>query len=172
MQRSLPRELIYSNGERRIFLKTGSETNGEMLEMEVTYLPNSERPITHFHPHQEEDFKVLTGNFRVYFDGKERTYRVGETFTIPVRSHHWMYNTSTGVGRLNWKVRPALKTQEFFTSLWRAQDKAGRRPGMLQSAVLLDAYKAEFIPSLPPVFIQRILFGILTPIGRMFGYRP
>ena len=166
------KELHYKTGERRVFLQTGAETNGELLEMDVTYMPNSSRPPTHYHPNQEERFKVLAGSFRVCIAGDEQVYNPGDLFTIPKGAEHWMHNISSEEGRVNWQLRPALRTQEFFTVMWRASEEAkGAGPGLLELAVLLPAFRDEFIVSNPPQVIQRILFGILGPIGRLMGYR-
>ena len=173
MQDSPDLELIYPSGARRKFIKTGHATGGELLEMEVTYPPQSERPALHYHPFQAEHFTILEGSFRVVVQGRESVYQAGDSFDVPIGAAHQMENISDLPGRLNWQVRPALRTQEFFTAMWEAgkRSKTGR-PGLLQLAVLLDTYRNEFVPSSPPRVIQRILFGILAPIGRRLGNRP
>lgn len=172
MQDSSPRELVHASGARRKFLKTGSETAGALLEMEVTYPPHSERPTLHYHPHQAEHFLVLAGRFRVVVAGETQIYGPGETFDVPAAAEHQMENISAEPGRLNWQVRPALRTQDFFTALWQAGEssKTGR-PNLLQLAVLLTHYRQEFVPSNPSPLLQKFLFGILAPIGRLLGYR-
>lgn len=172
MTGSQDKELIYANGARRRFIRTAEETGGELLEMDVTYPPVSEAPPGHFHPNQEEHFEVLAGVFRVRLAGQEQVYHPGETFSVPKAAEHWMQNISEEEGRVIWQVRPALRTQAFFTSMWRAaENSSSGRPNLLQLAVLLQAYRAEFVPSRPPQIIQRILFGILAPLGRLLGYR-
>lgn len=168
-----PREILYPTGERRIFRRTADETGGALLEMEVTYNPNSSPPPVHFHPHQEEHFEVLAGQFRVNFAGEERLYGSGETFRVPTAAPHWMYNESPEEGRVIWQVRPALRTQEFFLSMWRAgKDRKNARPNLLHQAVILQEYRIEYVPAAPPPVLQRVLFGVLAPIGRLFGYTP
>ena len=60
----MAREFAQPNGERLTFLKTATETNGDLLEMEAIYNPNSPQPPLHYHPYQEEQFRVLSGTFR------------------------------------------------------------------------------------------------------------
>jgi quercetin dioxygenase-like cupin family protein len=165
-------KLTYKTGEQRVFLKTGADTDGELLEMDVTYIPDSPRPPMHYHPNQEEKFEVIAGRFKVNIAGDERIYNPGDTFIVPKNTEHWMQNVSTEQGRVNWQVRPALRTQEFFTKMWHASENSpGEGPGIVQLAVLLTSFRNEFIVSNPPLPVQRILFGILAPIGRLLGYK-
>lgn len=173
MTLSTGQELVYSSGARRKFVRTGDETGGELLEMEVVYPPHSERPVLHYHPLQAEHFTVLAGRFRVVVDGEEAFYAPGDSFDVPKAAVHQMENISEEDGRLTWQVRPALRTQEFFTAMWKAgQGTPSGKPGLLQLAVILPAYRREFISTSPPAHVQKILFGILAPIGRLLGYRP
>ncbi len=171
----MQREYVHPNGERLTFLKTGLETNGELLEMEAVYNPNSVRPPLHYHPKQEEQFEVLAGAFRVRIGDTEQTYQVGDIFTVPRGTPHWMYNLSETEGRLRWQIRPALKSQDFFATMWglAADGETGPDglPNLWQLAVILRAYRNEFRASKPPYFIQWLLFGLLAPIARRKGYR-
>lgn len=157
------------------FHKTSADTGGEYLEMEVSYPPHSHRPPSHYHPYQEEHFEVLYGAFRVRIGDLERTYETGETFRVPPNTPHWMHNVSDQDGCLLWQVRPALKSQAFFETMWGlaadGKTDAQGRPGLLQLAVILQEYSQEFRTTRPSYWLQRILFGILSPIGRLLGYR-
>ncbi len=68
-------------GERMVFLKTGDETGGELLEMEAHYRPNSPRPPEHFHPHQHERFEVRRRVYRACI-GSEAGDAVSLTFVL------------------------------------------------------------------------------------------
>lgn len=171
----VPNEFQSGDGSRLTIHKTSQETNGELLEMEATYPPHSPQPPLHYHPHQEEHFRVLRGTFRTHVGGIEKTYEAGDTFVVPPNTPHWMHNISDGEGSLLWQIRPALKTQAFFETMWGleadGQTNAAGIPPFLHLAVILREYANEFRASKPPYFAQRILFGILAPIGRLYGYR-
>ena len=74
-----------------------------------------------------------------------------------------------------WQVRPAMKTQAFLETMWGLgtdeETNTNGLPNILQLAVILREYSDEFRASSPPYPIQRILFAILAPIGRLLGYR-
>lgn len=162
-------------GEQLIFRQTGRETNGELLEVEVVYRPHATPPPPHYHPLQEERFRVLQGSIRTLIDREERTYVPGEEFVIPAGFSHAMHNISAEPGRVVWQTRPALQTEAFFETLWGlARDgktNLNGVPSLLQLAVLLQAYEQEFRLTRPPYAVQRIVWGALAAVGRWRGYR-
>jgi quercetin dioxygenase-like cupin family protein len=165
----------HPNGERLIFLKTGEETNGELLEMEAVYNPESKPPPLHYHPYQEEKFEVLAGSFRVVIGEQEHQFEQGDKFTVPANTPHAMNNTSSEAGRLRWQIRPAMKSQEFFATMWGlavdGETTVSGLPDFLQLMVIIQAYRDEFRAVKPPLIVQRILTAIFAPIGRWRCYQ-
>lgn len=161
---------------RLTILRGDADTAGDLLEMEAHYPAHSPQPPAHYHPYQEERFQVLQGRFRASINGVERVYESGESFTVPANTPHWMHNIGDGEGRLLWRVRPAMRTQAFLETMWGLQadgkTNAGGVPNLLQLAVILRAYADEFRACSPPYPVQRVLFAILAPMGRLLGYRP
>ncbi|GAB4543047.1 MAG: hypothetical protein Kow0063_35770 [Anaerolineae bacterium] len=170
-----PNKPKHQNDNRLIIRQSGADTGGKLLELEAIYPPHSPQPASHCHPHQEEQFQVLQGAFRANIGGVERTYIAGETFTIPANTPHWMHNISHEEGRLLWQIRPALQSQAFLETMWGlaadGQTNAGGVPNLLQLAVILRAYANEFRASNPPYGVQRVLFSVLAPLGKIRGYR-
>lgn len=168
-------EFVNPDGERLIIRKSERETNGKLLEMEAVYNANSPRPPLHYHPYQEEQFRVLQGTFRVKVGETEDTYETGDEFTVPPNTPHWMHNVSDEEGRLRWQIRPAMKSQDFFATMWGlaadGKTNADGVPSLLQLAVILREYSDEFRASSPPFIVQRLLFAGLALIGRRRGYR-
>jgi quercetin dioxygenase-like cupin family protein len=164
-------------GDSRLTVRqTGADTDGELLEMEARYPAHSPQPPAHYHPYQEERFRVLQGRFRTRIDGLEKVYETGETFIVPANTPHWMHNIGDTEGCLLWQVRPAMRTQALLETMWGLEadgrTNASGVPNLLQLAVILHEYADEFRASSPPYAVQRILFGVLAPIGRLFGYQP
>lgn len=162
------------SGQRIVFRKTASQTDGELLEVECVYTkPTPSRPPVHYHPGQEERFEVLSGEVRVVIDGGERAYDEGEEFVVPPGVPHGMWSEEAGT-RLTWQIRPALKTEAFFETLWglAASGKTGESgaPNLLQGALIAREYADEFRLASPPWVVQRILFGVLAPAARLLGY--
>ena len=94
-------EFVRPYGERLTFCLTSKETNGELLEMEVVYSPNSPRPPEHYHPSQEEHFEALIGTLYTEIGGQRRTYEAGDSFTVPIGTHHGCTTPARNLGRLS-----------------------------------------------------------------------
>lgn len=109
-------ELNGQDGYVLRLVQTGAETDGELLEMEAIYAGTGQYPPEHTHPNQVENFEVLEGSVRTIIDGEERVFEAGETFEVPIDTPHQM--ASEGPARLKWEVRPALRTAEFFETIY------------------------------------------------------
>lgn len=162
-------------GQRLVFVRTAVETGGELLEMESHYRPQGRPPALHYHPVQQERFEILRGTLRVSLGGEESDFSPGQVLLIEPGVVHEMWNPGTEWAVVNWQVRPALNTEQFLrTAFGLAQDGQVNRlglPPLLQAAVLLRAHDVEFRLARPPYAIQRLLMGILAPVGRLAGYR-
>jgi quercetin dioxygenase-like cupin family protein len=162
-------------GQRIVFRETAQDTNRELVEVEAFYQPGSEAPPAHIHPEQEERFEVLAGCIHTQVDGQKKVYRAGEIFRIPAGVPHTMWNGGADEAHLLWQTRPALHTDAFFEMMWGlAQDGKTSRaglPNLLQLAVIMQRYRREFRPVKPPLIVQKIIFALLAPLGRLCGYR-
>ena len=162
-------------GQRIVFEQTAGDTDGELLEVESVYTqPTPSRPPVHYHPAQEEHFEVLAGKLCVIIDGERKTLDEGETLVVPEGTPHTMWAESAGV-RVGWQTRPALETEAFFETVYGlARDgkvNSKGTPNLLQSAVIARSYAREFRLASPPWPVQRLLFAVLAPIGKLLGYR-
>jgi quercetin dioxygenase-like cupin family protein len=162
-------------GLRIIFRQTSGDTNGALLEVESVYTkPTPSRPPNHYHPGQEERFEILAGELRALIGGEGKTLREGEILLIPPGTPHTMWAEAEGV-RVNWQTQPALETETFFETIsgLSRDAKTGEKgtPNLLQAAVIAQAYSDEFRLASPPWPVQRIIFAVLAPLGRLLGYR-
>ena len=162
-------------GQRIIFRRTSGDTEGELLEVESVYTkPSPSRPPAHYHPAQEEIFRVLAGELHAAIGGRKRTLREGETLVVVEGTRHEMWAEEAGV-RVNWQTRPALRTEAFFETIFGLAEEGKTNekgvPNLLQSAVIARAFADEFRLAQPPWPIQRLLFAVLAPAGRLLGYR-
>lgn len=163
-------------GQDITFLRTGKETGGALLEMEARYQGRSQEPPPHYHPQQEEDFTVLKGELSVRIDGQVKVLKAGDTLHIPANTVHAMWNHSDQPTAVNWKVRPALHTDQLLeTGIGLANDgKTNRKgvPPLLQAALMGRHFSGEYRLARPPYPLQKIAFALLAPIAYLFGYRP
>ena len=85
-----------------------------------------------------------------------------------------MWAEDAGV-RVNWQIRPALRTEAFFETLFglASEGKTNEKgvPNPLQAAVIAQAFADEFRLAKPPWPVQRALFATLVPLARLLGYK-
>lgn len=157
------------------FLQTGKDTDGQLLEMETTYPARSHKPPPHYHPHQEEDFIILSGEMTVSMDGQLRILKQGDMLHIPKNKVHAMWNHTRTKAVVNWQVRPALDSEYFFEIMTGlANDgklSAKGKPRLLNTALLMNRFSGEIRLAKPPYWVQRVLFGVLALAGRLTGQR-
>jgi len=125
-------------GMRLRLIRTGKETDGELLEMEASYTGEAGMPPEHLHPKQAERFEVLEGRMRAIVDGEERVYEEGESFDVPPGTPHQM--AAEGPTRMRWEVKPALRTAEFFERLYGDGPDSAREMG----ESFVTEFEAEF----------------------------
>ncbi len=162
-------------GHEYRLLRTGRDTGGERLEMEVTYPVSSIKPPMHYHPMQTEHFRVVSGEMTVVMDGQQRVLKTGDTLDIPANKPHAMWNHTDQPAVMHWTVGPALQTEQFFDTL-AALANAGKTnpegaPGLLQAALTMRHFSREFRLTNPPRLVQQVVFALLAPLARLLGYR-
>jgi mannose-6-phosphate isomerase-like protein (cupin superfamily) len=157
------------------FVRTAADTDGELLEMEATYEPSSIEPVEHFHPRQDEHFEILEGTLQAQIDHERRELRPGDTLDVLAGTPHAMWNAGEARARTRWQTRPALRTEQFFETVFRlaregkTNDKG--MPNPLQLGVITRTYRDEFRTTKPPQALQALVLPVISAIGRLFGYR-
>lgn len=140
------------------FIETTAETDGERVVIEIFYQGTGIMPPEHFHPNQTERFDVLEGEILAVVDGKEMTLKPGDSFDVPAGTTHQMWCDVPS--RQRWTTTPALKTENFFETMWGLQkdSKAGApAPSLAQTALTLRHFAEEFRLTSPPPPLQELL---------------
>jgi quercetin dioxygenase-like cupin family protein len=162
-------------GERLTLLNTGQETNGEVLEIDVSFKPTAKtnglkwREV-HVHPHQEERFEVISGAVRFRIGDREQTLTAGQTITGPPNTPHAWSSADGKEIHMRAELRPALHTDAAFSSAQHAVATQGRM-SLLQAAVIMGEFDGIPYPTTPPPILVQGLVKVLAPIGRLVGYK-
>lgn len=162
-------------GQEIKFIQTSKDTQGLLLEMESTYQAHSSEPLPHYHPHQEEFFKILEGCVSVRLGGRVQVLHEGDTLHIPARQVHSMWNHSNAKAVVQWKVQPAMDT-EYLLEMGMGLAQAGKvkengMPGLLQSVLMATHFRQVYRLSKPGPVVQKIVFGVLAALARILGYK-
>jgi len=161
-------------GERIVFLHTSADTQGELLQLELTAPPEGAAAALHLHPEQEERLEVLSGAIELKIKKEQRTLRAGEQFAVPKRTPHTWWNEGSEEARVRIELRPARRTETFLeTAFGLARDGKTNQygtPGVLQRAVLLNHYKSIYLTGVP-VGLQAFGTLPLALLGRLLRRR-
>ena len=162
-------------GETLTFLVTAGESEGQVLRVDVTAEPHRAGPPMHVHRGFVEKYDVREGKVHVRLHGQVHVVEPGRPFEIPRGEPHTFWIEGDEPARMVVDFEPA-GTYEFFleTVYGLARDgktNAKGEPSLLQAAVIGRVHLDDFALATPPVWVQRILFGALAPVGRLLGYR-
>jgi len=161
--------------ERLVFLQTAAETNGELLEYELDFVPSGFSVRDHLHPRQEERHEVIEGSLGLVTPKGERRLAPGDVEVVPPQTRHRIYATEQTPIKARFALRPALESEVLLETLFGlARDgKIGKsgNPSPLQLAVIFDDFQELGRPAQPPPAFQKVLVAPLAALGRARGYR-
>lgn len=164
-------------GERIVFRQTASETNGELLQFDYFLRPKTRgsASIRHKHPKLEERFEVAAGTMRyILGDTKEKGETAGGKVVVAMGTPHALWNEEDSELEVSTECRPALKIEKFFETMYGlAKDGKTNKsgiPGLLQTAVIFQEFKAEVAAGTPATKVFAALSVVLAPIGKLSGY--
>ena len=165
----LPHTITNIAGEKLTFLKIYSKDGKEYLEVENEVQPNSGPPM-HVHYKQDECITVVSGKIGYQVMGEEKKYAgPGETvmFKAGVAHKFWNAGNEPLIGK--GYVTPADNIVYFLSEIYKSANENGGRPGLYDSAFLMNRYKSEFGMLEIPGFVQKLLFPIVLFFGNLTG---
>ena len=161
-------------GQRMEFLQTCEDTHGELLQIDCTNSPSDVKEPEHIHPYQENRFEIISGTLTLSIAGNVHQAHPGDVVSIPPNVPHFFWNGNEDEVHYIQEFRPALRSEFFFETLFGLA-RAGKlnehgMPGLFQLAVFVPGFWNEIRVTKPPQIIQKIFFGVLSPISRSLGY--
>jgi quercetin dioxygenase-like cupin family protein len=162
----------YITGEKIVFRKTASDTNGEYLEIELFVRPGGAVAAEHIHLEQDEFFEVLSGTILLSVKGEKTTGTTGFKHTVKAGTPHIWVNDGEDELHCRLIFTPANQMEQFFEVLFglvrdgKSNDKG--LPNILHLSIL--GLEHNMWLQCPPIPVQRTLFKCLKPIGTLLGY--
>jgi quercetin dioxygenase-like cupin family protein len=160
-----------SGEDRIVFTKTAQQTGGELFELEVFVRAGAPGTPEMVHPLQDESFKVLSGSLNFRIGGQEQLLKAGESLLIQKGTPHNWWNEGNEEAHALVEIRPALRSEELFANIYGLFNEKGALPNPLQMAVLFNEHFNEGHLPKPPLFVQKVMFGVLAPVGRLLGFK-
>jgi quercetin dioxygenase-like cupin family protein len=162
-------------GQRMIFTKTTAETNGTQLEIECFSPPTNAKEPEHIHPYQENRFRIISGQLSFSINGKLQIAYPGQTISIPKNTAHCFWNSGDAEAHYMQDFFPALKIDELFETFFAlardGQLSRNGKPNILRASVIMLAHEKEIRLANPSWLLQKCVFTLLAPIGKILGYR-
>ncbi len=160
-----------SGEDRIVFTKTAQQTGGELFELEVFIRAGAPGTPEMVHSLQDERFEILSGALDFRIGDQERRLAAGESLLIPKGTPHNWWNASDEEAHALVEIRPALRSEELFANIYGLCSEKGALPNPLQLAVLVNEHWNEGYLTKPPLLVQKVMFGVLAPVGRLLGYK-
>lgn len=174
----LRRGEVYENpatGERAVVRLGTDESAGARLVVDLYVRPGGRVPAEHYHPGIEERFTVVRGRVGMSLNGRQTIADPGTSITIAPRVSHDWWNAGTDEAHVMVEIEPAARFEAAILNVFGlAQDgrtDARGMPTLLQLAVFAREFDDVIRFTRPPRVLQRLLFGLLSPIARLCGYR-
>lgn len=156
-------------GVRAHVTTAASATGGEYVEMDCTAEPGS-GTMVHYHPGQEETFRVLEGTLEILRDGEWSAVRAGESATVSEGAVHAWRNPGASPVRFVNVHRPAGGFQDHLETLDRLA-KAGKVRGTKDPRSIIHMCMSA-VKHRPDVTVKppQWLVNAMAFIGRRLGY--
>jgi quercetin dioxygenase-like cupin family protein len=163
-------------GEIVHFLRTAADTDGELVEIEVTVEPDGAVAAAHVHPYQSERFEILEGTLEFRHGRQKVTAGPGDVVTVEPGTPHSFSNAGDAVARFRTEVRPALQFERFLETMFglAADGKTSKKgmPSPLRLAVIANAHFDDVRLPYVPAFAQKAALATGAAVGRLAGFRP
>lgn len=169
MDIALPYTIENKAGEKLTFTKITVKDGEEYLEAENEVQPGVGPPM-HVHYKQDECLTVVSGKMGYQELGSEPGFAgPGESLLFKAGTPHKFWNAGTDVLYCKGYITPPDNVVYYLSEVYKSLNENGGRPGMYDSAFLLNRYKTEFGMLEIPWFVQKILFPIVLFFGNLTG---
>lgn len=159
-----------ATGESIEILKSAEDTAGAFLEGIVRLKDNGEGPPMHRHPFQTEEFTVIEGNLMVECNGEKHELTPGGSYLVPANADHRFYAADGKAVSFRAVVKPALNLEYFIEEIFEASNRnKAKAPHPMEAAYIITQMKGEYYLTDVPVFVQKIVFPVLSFIGKLTG---
>jgi quercetin dioxygenase-like cupin family protein len=149
------------------------ENSSERAVGELIANPGGAVAAPHHHPGQEETFEVLEGVLGYRCDAERGELTAGTSLTIPRGVVHDWWNAGGSDLRARVTVEPGGSFVTMIAAVWGlaslGRTSAKGMPGLLDRALLAEAFGHEIVFDGPPVALQRMLARSVAPLARRLG---
>lgn len=173
---------VYTNpvtGERAVVRAGNEDGDPRHIIVDLHVTPGGRVAGAHVHPSFDERFEVHSGRVGFRIADQEEVGGPGMVREAPAGTVHDWWNAGDDNAHVVVELRGDAESLRRFDQLLvtlfgLAHERRTRKDGMpdlLQGALVASEFSDVMRFVKPPLAVQRMLFGILTPIARMTGRR-
>ena len=170
---------IYENkvtGERAVVLRGDEDGEGRSALVHLTVRPHGAVVGEHIHPRIRERFYVISGRLGTRLGGAESTLAAGQEGVAPAGTPHDWWNAGQDDAQVLIEITPIdprfeLMIGQLFGLANAGKTNAKGMPGLLQLALIGQEFQDVVRFTSPPRAVQTIMFGPVSLVARMRGYR-
>lgn len=165
-----------TSGERVVILTDPLDHPEGALVAHLHVRPGGRVAVAHRHPVARERFHVISGEVGFLIGEEERVLGAGEAAEVPAGTLHDWWQVGPEEAQVIVEVDPGARFVEMVGTMFglardgRVDGKGLPHP--LQLAVTASAYRDVMTIASPPLWVQRLVFGALAPVGRLAGRKP
>lgn len=171
---TLNKKLVLESGDSLELLETSAMTGGERVRARLVFKAGGLKVVPHIHPHQDETYEVISGNLTYLLDGAKNIAPAGSTVCLPRGIPHQHYCEGPEDAVTIQTMAPGLDFDYLLENVFGLGSEGRGIRGLdnkLQGLVWLRRLKSGFFLGGIPLWLQRVLAWIVTPILELFGYR-
>ena len=168
-----PGQEFYSKAEG-FRQKVAKQENGFVhghLEVE----PFAGGPPKHIHDGFDETFEIENGELTVWVNGEIKKLRPGQVLHIPKGTPHKPYNETADTIRLKgsfaFPEKFAFQLPQVYGYVDDNPDFAKSPKTIFQMALFQGAGFDSYLAEGPPVFAQKTMGFVVSPLARLLGFR-
>jgi mannose-6-phosphate isomerase-like protein (cupin superfamily) len=167
---------VYEHPFERLVVRVGTaESGGRELVADLCVRGDAPGVPRHRHPTVEETLTVIRGKVGAWTQDKgERILGPGDTVCVPPNTTHAWRPVGDEEVRMLVTARPGARFEEMwrqFMGLSQDGKMGPKGPGFLQIMMMAQEFPDVMAVAGPPLFLQRAVAALVTPIGRLRGYR-
>lgn len=168
-----PGNVFYSKAEG--FRQTVVKQENEHVYCSLDVEPFAKGPLKHIHTQFDESFQISNGELSVWVDDKVIKIRPGDTLFVPRGTPHKPFNETADTIHLKGSIAFPEKFAYHLLQVYGVMDNIpgfGESPAtILQMSLFWSSGFDSYIAEGPPVFVQKAIGFLLTPISRLLGYK-
>jgi len=163
-------------GERGVVLRGDEDDSVQPALVHLIVQPHGAVVGEHVHSKFQESFRVISGRLGTRVDGVERILASGEKAVAVPGTWHDFWNAGEEEAHVLVEFQPLYpRFEQMIGTLYglanSGKTNAKGMPNPLQLALIGREFQDVAQYAKPPRAVQRLMFGLLAPIGRMCGYR-